>query len=180
MDGITILGIVIGILGLLASIAGTYLAWISFVDPMQRFEKYLKDPNGWEKFIGIEDHIYFYRYKKYPNFRIVIDWNKAIERDFSEEWMNNIPISDKKNNASYIVSMEVNSMLIDKELFVSLDGHRYFVPVPNRFIVNDGIMTFFYNQRQVQLANIVGKYFFEKDIFKFAKRTLIDISAKNN
>ena len=26
--------------------------------------------------------------------------------------------------------LEANSMLVNKELFVSLDGHRYFVPVP--------------------------------------------------
>lgn len=175
---ITILGIVIGIFGLAASIVGTYLAWISFVNPMRRFKKYLKNQNGWEKFIGIEDHIYFYRYRKYPNFQITIDWDKEIVANFYEEWIDNLLISDKDNNASYIVGIEINSILMDKELFVSLDGHRYFVPVPNRIIAKEGKANFFYSQRQVQLANIVGRYHFEKNIFEFAKNADINISAK--
>src|SRR3989338_2000134 len=73
-DLITIISLLIGLLGLVATLVGTYFTYISFVNPIKRFKKYLKNPENWEKFQGIENHLSFYRHKKYPNFQIVIDW----------------------------------------------------------------------------------------------------------
>ena len=56
-------------LGLVATLVGTYFTYISFVNPIKRFKKYLKNPENWEKFQGIENHLSFYRHKKYPNFQ---------------------------------------------------------------------------------------------------------------
>jgi hypothetical protein len=169
-DLTTILSLAVGILGLLASFIGTYLAYISFINPIIRFNKYLKNPENWEKFQGIEDHLSFYRHKKYPNFQIVIDWDKNISENFHEEWINDGLYPDKKNNTSYFVRLEVNTMLLDKELFVSLDGHRYFVPVPEVLRMNNNKREYYYNVRQIQLANIVGVYHFgNKNIYDFAK-----------
>ena len=81
-DLITILGFVIGILGLVATLVGTYFTYISFINPITRFKKYLKNPENWEKFQGIENHLSFYRHKKYPNFQIVIDWDKELVENF--------------------------------------------------------------------------------------------------
>ena len=67
-DLITILSLMIGILGLVATLVGTYFAYISFINPMVRFKKYLKNPDNWEKLQGIEDYLTFYRHKKYTNF----------------------------------------------------------------------------------------------------------------
>lgn len=47
---ITILGLAIGLLGLVATLAGTYFTYISFVNPIIRFKKYLKNRKDWEKF----------------------------------------------------------------------------------------------------------------------------------
>lgn len=80
-DLITILGFIIGILGLVATLVGTYFTYISFINPITRFKKYLKNPENWEKFQGIENHLSFYRHKNYPNFQIVIDWDKELARD---------------------------------------------------------------------------------------------------
>lgn len=171
-DLITILSLMIGILGLVATLVGTYFAYISFINPMVRFKKYLKNPENWEKFQGIEDHLSFYRHKKYPNFQIVIDWDKELVENFHEEWINDGLYPDKTNNASYCVRLEANAMLLDKELFVSLDGHRYFVPVPRVSVSNPetGERDFYYDTRQIQLANIVGVYHFgDKNIYDFAK-----------
>lgn len=169
-DFITILGLILGILGLIATLVGTYLSWISFVNPMNRFKKYLKNQKVWEKFQGIENHLSFYRHKKYPNFQIVIDWDKELVENFYEEWMNDALFPDKTNNASYYVRLEANGMLLEKELFVSLDGHRYFVPVPKILSVKNDKREFYYDKRQIQLANIVGLYHFEnKNIYDFAK-----------
>ena len=167
---ITILGFIIGILGLIATLIGTYFTYISFVNPLYRFRKYLERADGWEKFSGLEDHLSFYRYKKYPGFQVVIDWNQPIVENFHEEWINDALYPDKTNNASYWVRLETNGMLLDKELFVSLDGHRYFVPVPRTAISKNGERDFYYDARQVQLANIVGRYHFgDQNIYDFAK-----------
>jgi hypothetical protein len=167
---ITILSLILGILGLVASLVGTYFTYISFVNPLYRLKKYLKKSNDWEKFIGIEDHLSIYRYKKYPNFQIVIDWDREIVDNFHEEWMNDSLYPDKTNNTSYCVRLEVNAMLLDKELFVSLDGHRYFVPVPKIANVKNNKREFYYDKKQIQLANIIGHYHFgDKNIYDFIK-----------
>ena len=170
-DLITILGLILGILGLVATLVGTYLTWISFVNPMTRFKKYLKVSSNWEKFQGIENHLSFYRHKKYPAFQIVVDWDKELVENFHEEWMNDALYPDKTNNSSYYVRLEANGMLLDKELFVSLDGHRYFVPVPKIGSVREGSRDFFYDKQQVQIANIVGIYHFgDNGIYDFVKK----------
>lgn len=178
---ITILGFIIGMLGLVATLVGTYFTYISFVNPIIRFKKYLKNPENWEEFQGIENHLSFYRHKKYPNFQIVIDWDKELVENFHEEWMNESLYPDKNNNASYHVRLEANSMLLDKELFVSLDGHRYFVPVPKVLILKNDERDFYYDTQQVQLSNIVGKYHFgDKGIYDFVKNQSRLITIKEN
>lgn len=179
MDILTAISLIIGVLGLLATLAGTYLAYISFINPLIRFRKYLKKQNDWEKFIGTEAHISIYRHKKYPNFQIVIDWDRPIVENFHEEWINDALYPDKTNNDSHSVRLEVSSMLLDQELFVSLDGHRWFVPVPKIERIN-GKRNLYYDPQQIQLANIIGRYhFLEKNIIDFAKSQKIPITIKN-
>jgi hypothetical protein len=107
-DVVTILGFIIGIIGLIATLVGTYFTYISFINPITRFKKYLKNPENWEKFQGIENHLSFYRHKKYPNFQIVIDWDKELVENFHEEWINDSLYPDKTNNASCYVQLQAN------------------------------------------------------------------------
>jgi len=162
-----ILSTILGILGLIATLVGTYFTYISFINPIQRFRKYLKSPASWEEFEGIEDILSIYRHKKYPNFRIIIDWDKKIVENFHEEWIKNYP--DMAHNSSYYVQLEANSMLLEKELFVSLDGGRIFVPMPRITILKNGERNFYFDNQQIQLANIVGKYYLENDLYEFVK-----------
>ena len=166
---LTILGLVLGILGLIATLVGTYLAYVSYINPMVRFRWYLKKPNEWEEFQGIESHLSIYRHRKYPMFQLVVDWDKEIVDGFQEEWVNDALYPDKTNNATFYVQLVANGMLLDKELFVSLDGHRWFVPVP-KISLNADQRDFYYDSRQVQLAHIVGRYhFLDHDIYRFAR-----------
>lgn len=172
---ITALGLTLGALGLIATLVGTWISYISFVNPLKRFRKYLKNPKVWEKFEGREDYLTIYRHRKYPNFQIVIDWNSYVVKNFHEEWINDGLFRDKENNTSYYVKFEANGMLLHKELFVSLDGHRYFVPVPKINIVAED-RTFSYNANQIQLANIVGEYSFgDNNICDFIEKLKIRI-----
>lgn len=176
---ITILSLIIGMFGLIATLVGIYFTYISFVSPVHRFKKYLKNPNDWEKFQGTEAHLSIYRHKKYPSFQIIIDWDKELVENFHEEWINDSLYPDKTNNASYYVKLEANTVLLGKELFVSLDGHRYFVPVPRVRVQKDGNRNFYYDSQQIQLANIVGEYHFEDDIYAFAKNQNGSIAIEN-
>lgn len=154
MNIVTIISLAIGVLGLVTTIIGTYLTYISFINPWIRFEKYLKKPNDWEKIIP-EQNLTIYRHKKYPGFQVITNWDESIVNNFQEDWIGNFP--DKEHNTSYRVRLEANSIFLRKELFVSLDGGRGFVPVPKRKL--DGAsFEYYYDKLQVQLANIIGEY----------------------
>ena len=97
MSLVDFINLVIGLLGLI----GLYFTYISFVNPIGRFNRYLRKPAGWEKFLGVEMYTDIYRYKKYPSFQIVIDWNKELVNNFHESWINDALFPDKTNNCSY-------------------------------------------------------------------------------
>lgn len=139
----------------------------------------MKVPSNWEKFQGIENHLSFYRCKKYPNFQLVIDWDREHVKDFFEEWMSSVQLNNIMKNASYFVRLEVNGMLLDKELFASLDGHRYFVPVPRIDVAESGEYVYYYDSQQIQLANIIGLYNFgDCSIVDFVKNQHVNISLR--
>ena len=169
MSATEVINLVIGILGLMASLVGFYFTYITFVNPLVRFKQYLRRPTDWERFIGIEIGIDRYRHRKYPSFEIVIDWNNECVDNFHEEWINDGMFPDKTNNASYYVQLLSNGMLLSKELFVSLDGHRYFVPVPRTQGEVEGRRFYYYDQIQIQLSRIVGRFYFDQDIQVFAQ-----------
>ena len=171
-----ILSLIIGILGLITTLVGAYFTYISFVNPICRFKKYLKNSDTWEKFQGAEFHLSIYRHKKYPNFQIIIDWNKIVVEHYQEEWIKDYP--DRENDVSYFVRLEANAMLLETERFVALDGGRIFVPVPRRSSQNDELV-YWYDLIQTQLANIIGEYYLVKDIYEFASQQKKPISIKN-
>src|SRR5579884_3759106 len=121
------LGLIIGILGLLATLFGTYIAYETYISPMTRFKKFLKKANNWEV-VSKDDSSDIYRYKRQPGYQLTIDWSKSLVHGFKEPWIRQYP--DENNNTSYHVVLEANGVFLNKELFVTLDGGREFVPVP--------------------------------------------------
>jgi hypothetical protein len=170
-DVITIISLSIGLLGLIASLVGTYLAYISFINPLVRFKCYLRKPKSWEK-VYKDKPSDIYRHKKHPAFQLIVNWNNEIVDGFEDTWIRDYP--DKRHNCSYFVILEANGTFLGKELFVSLDGSRAFVPVPS-VTMNGEERVFFYDKLQIQIANIVGKYSWEKDIEEFASHQKIPI-----
>jgi hypothetical protein len=61
--------------------------------------------------------------------------------------------------ASYYVTVKFNGMPIERELFLSYDGGRNFVPVPNKF-PDKGILRHYYTKTQISIYNIVGYDYF--------------------
>ncbi|MEK6795356.1 MAG: hypothetical protein AABZ39_11290 [Spirochaetota bacterium] len=174
MTTLDVISLSVGILGLFFGIVGAYMAYISFVNPIKRFMKYIRDFRNWEKFQGIKDHLSIYRHVKYPNFRIVIDWDTEVKKDFHEDWMNDAVFLDKKNNALFYVRLEANAMQLESELFISLDGGRYFVPLPKYFAVKNG-KKYYYDKRQILLAKIVGAFYRYQNIYEFAQNQSVPI-----
>ncbi|MCF6765189.1 hypothetical protein L3V82_05350 [Thiotrichales bacterium 19S3-7] len=168
------IGLLLGILGLIATLIGVWFSYISFVNPIKRFKKYVKNSNDWERFHRIENLIDCFRHKKYPTFQLIIDYDLVIVKDFSEDWIGACP--DKGSNASYHVQYKVNDMLFKTELFVLLDGGRNFVPVPRVEVNQDqpNSRQFYYDIEQIQIANIVGKYHFEDNIYDYAMNHKIE------
>jgi hypothetical protein len=161
-----ILSLILGILGLLATLIGTYIAYISFINPLIRFKKYLKRPTNWEEVIAIKDHMEIYRYKNQPGYQIIIDWSETDFENYKADWIRDDYPNSRPNTARYIV-LEANGIFLRKELFISLDNGRTFVPVPRIMSKNDERL-YWYDSLQIQLANIIGKYSEEKNIKEFA------------
>lgn len=177
---ITVLSLIIGIFGFIATLVGAYFTYISFVNPIIRLKKYLKKPQNWEKFQGTEAYLSIYRHKKHQEFEIIIDWDKPVVKNYQEEWIKDYP--DKEHNASYFVRLEAKGMLLMKELFISLDGGRIFVPMP-RMRFRNSEAEYWYETIQIQLANILGEYSYErsgaKNIEGFASQQKKQILIKN-
>jgi hypothetical protein len=83
MDFITILSISIGIIGLIATIIGSYLAYITYISPWTRFQDYLNKTKGWEKVTFEDDLEDIYRFKSQPGFQIVINWRRPVDKKLS-------------------------------------------------------------------------------------------------
>ena len=163
---INIYSFVLGILGLIATVIGSYIAIVSYINPINRFKKYLKKSKNWEICVFVECNLKIYRNKRFPGYQIIIDWNKPLSNNFQEEWIRNYP--DRNNNSSYFIRLEANGVYLMGELFVTLDGARTFVPVPRRSTYNDEIK-YWYDEIQVQLANIVGEFHLDENVIDFAK-----------
>lgn len=169
---VTIISLIIGVLGFVATLVGTYLTYISYINPVhKRFQKYLNKPGDWER-VFKDQHLTVFRHKDHLGFQITINWNETIVSDYRETWIRRYP--DQEHNNSYLVAMEANGIFIGKELFVSLDGGRGFVPVP-RIRMEGEERKFYYDSLQVKLARIVAKYPLERSLEEFAASQAIPI-----
>ena len=121
---ITILSLMIGVLGFVATLVGIYFTYISFVNPIGRFWKYLRDPDNWEKVSVIEDYFTVYRHKKHPGYQIIIDWDKPVVKNYQEDWIRDYP--NREHNSSYFVKLEANGIFLMKELFVWMEEELLF------------------------------------------------------
>ncbi len=180
--GWTIVGIVLGVLGLLASLMGSILAYFTYVDPRKRLISYLRKEHNWERIsttLGGSDEIW--RYKKHPEFVVEVkDDSRAWDQGAIEPWMT-MSLPDK-NKSVYMVHATVSGVVLYAEQFIALDGWRYFVPIP-RIKMDERIdlgeadeedkRKFFYDEVQVLLAKLIGKLHGDKSIEEFAKHSNI-------
>jgi hypothetical protein len=154
------------ILGLVATLIGSYIAIITFRSPLTRLKKYLKIPKNWGK-IYINRVDYIWRYRKHPEFSITQD-DETKSWTTVEKWMIHYPDPHK---SSTLIKATFNGIVLLTEDFISLDGGRYFVPIPKRKAISElgdmPIFEYWYTPLQINLARIVGYYYRVSTIEEF-------------
>jgi hypothetical protein len=152
----------ITILGFIATIIGSILALATYVSPLFRLKIYIKKNKNWKKFyMGRVE--YNWQYKNHPEFVIEIS-HEDKKWSAIESWMRHYP--DPLKNIS-IVKARVNGNILLTEVFISLDGGRYFVPVPKRKLISENEFKYWYTPMQVRLSRIVGYYYNAKTVEEF-------------
>lgn len=91
-------------------------------------DKFIVWNTGDDKFHNIEinSHSMVASYKK--NLSISIAWGLEHNNDFREDWANDFP--DSKAMSSYI-DFFYNGVLVYRDIIVSVDGGRCYIPLPN-------------------------------------------------
>lgn len=95
-------------------------------------------------------------------------------REFRERWTDVYPDA---NSSAYPVYLKINNNIIKEITFISLDGGRIFVPMPEiRPANNDGV-EYFWNMGSVALkvCGVIGEYYIYKDIKSVAKQSKITL-----
>jgi hypothetical protein len=166
------------VLGLVATIAGTTLAYFTFVSPMYRLKLYLRKRKRWEEvvtdFQGMETH---WRYQGHPEFVLERGDSQEWDQGLMEAWM---PFSPNSLKSRTQIRVRVNGQFLFVEEFISLDGGRNFVPLPRRKSV-EGQFEYWYTPLQVSVARIVGHYYRPfTTIDDFMSQQKIPVRAGNN
>ncbi|MEK7171046.1 MAG: hypothetical protein AAB774_01945 [Patescibacteria group bacterium] len=176
MGLVNILSIVLGILGLVASILGAGLAFFTFINPKIRMDWYLNHPQGWEKIhLGLRGGRSLWRYKKHPEFIIERqDEIKAWDYSVTERWMK-YPLPDP-SKTSYLIHVSAGNIVVYSEEFVTLDGGRYLVPLPRvKYHENKEENEYFYEPLQIKIARVIGEYYRFKSIDEFIEQNEIEV-----
>ena len=170
---------IITILGFIATIVGSILAIFTFVSSIWRLKFYLKKPLNWRK-VYIGRIKYNWQYKNHPEFTIEVDdENKNWDTGVKENWMRDYPNPTKSTS---LVRIKANGQVLMVENFISLDGGRYFVPLPKRHINTDQEKEneYWYTPLQVNLSRIVGEYYRGDSIEDFIKSHNLKIETRND
>ena len=93
--------------------------------------------------------------------------------EFRESWTQRYP---DKNTRGCSVYLKINNSTIKELTFISLDGGRISVPLPDRRYENEEFKYFWnMNSIEIKVCNIIGHYYVWKDIFGVAQQSNIEI-----
>jgi hypothetical protein len=93
--------------------------------------------------------------------------------EFTEEWTARHP---DPHSWSYPIYLKINGIVIKELRFISVDGGRIFVPMPEVRAV-DGKRNFFWRTSSIEfkVGRVVGSYYRYDDLYGVAKRSKIEI-----
>ena len=96
--------------------------------------------------------------------------------DFRERWTD---VHPDPNSAAYPVYLKINNNIIKELAFISVDGGRIFVPMPEMRPVSGNEVEYFWNMNslEVKVCKVVGSYYRYEDLQGVAKRSRIALVA---
>ena len=97
-------------------------------------------------------------------------------KDFHEEWTENFP---DPHAFKYPINLIVGGITIKQISFISIDGGRYFVPLPEIEIGDNRERSFYWNRSSLEykVGQIISRFYQEdkENLDTFAKETGIKI-----
>ncbi len=122
---------------------------------LERFEVLLDDPSLWN-----EEHIddnQLWICASDSGFRIVPAWNEK-HQEYSEPWTKGFP---DPHCSRYRVHLMIAGQSVKEVFFISLDGGRYFVPMPEVRLLASGGVEYYWNKHslEMKLFQIVGNLY---------------------
>ena len=161
--------LVLSVVSLIITIFSGWLTYITYINPILRFQRYLSTPEDWLPMRGLPTGTHSFRNRKWSNYSVSYSENDDVCSSFYEEWCDEIPVFDTKHNWTTYVKIENGSTVLDAELFVSLDGNRYFIPVPSYELIN-GVRNYYFSEQQRLLFLVVGRNYHEEKVDEFLLR----------
>jgi len=95
-------------------------------------------------------------------------------RQFKEKWTDVYPDPDSSASPVYL---KINGNVIKEINFISMDGGRIFVPMPDIRLRDDEIVEYFWNLNslEVKVCRVVGSYYIYNNLKGVAKRSKIEV-----
>ncbi len=93
-------------------------------------------------------------------------------RDFQERWTK---VHPDGNSSAYPVYLKINNNVVKELTFISVDGGRIFVPMPELRPVGEKDFEYFWNMNSldIKVCKVIGTYYIYNDIPEVAKRSHI-------
>lgn len=95
-------------------------------------------------------------------------------RQFKEKWTDVYP---DPNSSASPVYLKINGNVIKEITFISMDGGRIFVPLPDLKLLDDESVEYFWNLNslEVKVCRVVGSYYIYNNLEGVAKRSKIKV-----
>jgi len=93
--------------------------------------------------------------------------------DFHESWTEMYP---NQSTRKYPVYLKIDNSIVKELDFISLDGGRIFVPMPDRTIEDDTVRYLWNtNSLEVKVCKVIGSYYIYKDLVGVAEMSKIEL-----
>ncbi len=161
----------LGVLGLI----GVLLTIFMYISPKYRVNWYLNNPGKWEEVHLNLNGRSLWRRKDHPEFSIETqDESEEWSYGKQESWMK-YPLPDP-SKYTHMVHVKANGVVIYAEHFISLDGGRYFVPLPRaKYNEKEEDNEYYYNPIQLAIARVVGRFYRMEDVDEFVNHNEIEV-----
>jgi len=91
------------------------------LNPLDRIQALISDPENW---VSIDEDNFLY-HREYPEF--TIQRGKELVDPFKEPWVEKFP---DPNASSFYVTLNYHTTVLERIVFVVVDGGRYTIPLP--------------------------------------------------